>query len=189
MDRSDITGENAPPDGREGRLCRGPLFPAHLSIPLHKPGRFRPPEGRARTRTIHLTARARKRRGASVRTVRMDPEITALRSNCLPADRRRTVDCAADDGRPDTVPTKPLKFNAWTGADEADTIGACRSGAAELPPGLNVAACDLVRRVKDHQLVRCPRDFSQPSAECRQSRHGGSPARGRRRASACAGAP
>ena len=62
-----------------------------------------------------------------------DPEITPLRSNGLPAAR----DGAADRHRPDTaatVRTKPLKSNAGTLADDADTNCARRSGAAELPP-------------------------------------------------------
>ena len=47
------------------------------------------------------------------------------------------ADGAADDHQPDTVATvrpKPLKSNARTVADDADANGACRSGAAELPP-------------------------------------------------------
>jgi hypothetical protein len=65
------------------------------------------------------------------------------------------ADGAADDHRPDnvaTVRTKPLKSNAGSVADDADTNGARRSGAAELLP-VDVE-CDLVSRVKDQQLLR-----------------------------------
>jgi hypothetical protein len=80
--------------------------------------------------------RARKRRGATVRTVRN----VQLRNYIIAVQRLaggRTVDGAADDHQPDTaatVRTKPLKSNAGTVADDADTNGARRSGAAELPP-------------------------------------------------------
>jgi hypothetical protein len=72
---------------------------------------------------------------ASAPSALSDPEITPLRSKGLSADRWRTVVSAADDHRPDTaatVRTKPLKSNAGTVADDADTKGARRSGAAEL---------------------------------------------------------
>jgi hypothetical protein len=58
------------------------------------------------------------------------------------------ADGAADDHRLDTVATvrtKPLKSNAGTVADDADANGDRRSGAAELPPGLNDAADHNVR--------------------------------------------
>ena len=81
---------------------------------------------------------ARKRRGATVRTVRIvRARNYLLRSNGLLADRWRTVDGAADDHQPDaatTVRTKSLKSNAGTVADDADANGARRSGGAELPP-------------------------------------------------------
>jgi hypothetical protein len=95
-------------------------------------------ERRARTPIIRLTA-APENVGPrpSAPSALSDPEITPLRSNGLPADKWRTVDGAADDHQPDTaatVRTKPLKCNAETIADDADTNGARRSGAAELPP-------------------------------------------------------
>ena len=87
-------------------------------------------EGRART----IRLRARKRRGATVRTVRnVHPRNYIIAVQRLAGGRR--VDDAADRHQPDTAATartKPLKSNAGTVADDADANGARRSGAAEL---------------------------------------------------------
>jgi hypothetical protein len=92
-------------------------------------------EGRARTRTIRLTAEPESG-GARPSTPSALPvsNIAPLRSNGLSADAARTVANPADDCEADpltSVRSNPLKNNSGTVADDADANGARRSGPVE----------------------------------------------------------
>ena len=89
-------------------------------------------EGRAPTPTIRLTA-APEKPGAQPSA----PTPKSNLANGFAAQSVRTVARDTDgsgNGNAPTVRANSLKNNAGTAADGADTNGARRSGAAELPP-------------------------------------------------------
>ena len=120
------------PRALAGRLRRAATFLRKVGIEI---GFDR--EGRARTRTIHITdnpafCRARKAGGATVRTVRIVRAHAEIQSGQrLRGAALRTVANDADgsgNGNAPTVRANPLKTNAGTAADGADANPPPQSG-------------------------------------------------------------
>jgi hypothetical protein len=89
-------------------------------------------EGRARTRTIRLTAAPENGGGTpSAPSARSAQEIDSLRTNGLPLGEPQTMEGAADDQEPDPLMTaraKRLKPNGGTAADGTDANCPPQSG-------------------------------------------------------------